>query len=323
MPRKSKLIASVSTVLTIALVLAVAAPDGRGGVAHADESAQRANGEADPPRDRSLALPGQLVRIADASAASCAATAPVDLKALGDAIRVQIVHRARLEAELQGRGDIELPAPLQGQQSLEPVAGALRDEQTVFAARKDALGAQVASLTQDKGFSQREIELTTAKEAALARQEALAQKDLDKIGGLLSEGLVAGPQKLALEQNILQAEANRLDVKLATLRAQEEISKIDRNIADLRNQWRNDSLAEFNKTQAALADLAQQARAAESPNAAPARAAAQGECGEARETLYVIVRGPGGALQAFPVAAMDAKSPGDRPAGAALTRNGQ
>ncbi len=49
--------------------------------------------------------------------------------------------------------------------------------------------------------------------------ETRSGHDLDKIGGLLSEGLVSGPQKLALEQNILQAEANGLDVKLATLYA--------------------------------------------------------------------------------------------------------
>ncbi len=295
MPRQASLIASVSTVLAATLLASLA---------HASEAAQ--------PLDHSLALPGQLVRVADANAATCVkAPAPVDLKALGDAIKAQIVHRARLEAELQGRGDIELPAPLQGQQGVEPIAGALRDEQAVFAARKDALSAQVASLTQDKGFSQREIELTTAKEAALARQEALAQKDLDKIGGLLSEGLVSGPQKLALEQNILQAEASRLDVKLATLRAQQEISKIDRNIVDIRNQWRNDSLAEFNKTQAALIDLAQQARAAEAAAATPA--AAPAECGEAKDALYIILRGPGGAMQAFPVAA----------GGPAIARNGQ
>jgi hypothetical protein len=294
MPRKSSLFASLPAILATTLLASLA---------HAGETAQ--------PRDPSLAQPGQLVRIAGASAAACAASspAPVDVKALADSIKAQIVHRARLEAELQGRGDIELPALLQGQQTLEPIAGALRDEQTVFVARRDALNAQVASLNQDKGFSQREVELTTAKEATLARQEALYQKDLDKIGGLLSEGLVSGPQKLALEQNILQAEANRLDVKLATLRAQQDISKIDRNIADLRNQWRNDSLAEFTKTQAALTDLGQQLRAA---TATPTPAA----CGDAKDALYIILRGPDGAVQAFPVAG------GDAPANATVARNG-
>ena len=127
-----------------------------------------------------------------------------------------------------------------------------------------------------------EIELVPVL-AVEHRVETRSGHDLDKIGGLLSEGLVSGPQKLALEQNILQAEANGLDVKLATLRAQQEISKIDRNIVDLRNQWRNDSLAEFNKTQATLADLAQRPAAAQSAAAAPAPAAAPAACGQAKD----------------------------------------
>jgi exopolysaccharide production protein ExoF len=329
MPRKFHVIANVSKVLASLLILAVTTLNARDGLAHADESAQHQNDGAYRNQDhQSLVLPGQLIRIADSSSASCERkpSAAVDLKALDTALKVQIVHLARLDAELQGREEITLPGRLQSQQNAEPVASTLRDEQLAFTARKDALTSQVASLNQDRAFSEREIELTTAKEAALGRQEALAQKEFDKIGSLLNEGLVANQQKLALEQNILQAEASHLDVKLAILKAQQEVSKIDRNITDLRNQWRNDSLAEFNKTRSALTDLTQQAQAASS-TVGRADQASQGHtesnCGDAKESFYVIVRGPEGSMQAFPVGLKNGKSPTDGETNAITAQNGQ
>jgi exopolysaccharide production protein ExoF len=328
MPRKSHLIASISSVLVSLFILAAATPGGRGDFAHADEIARHENDETERAQDhRSLVLSGQLVRIADVNAASCERTpsASVDLKALDAAMKVQVVHLARLEADLQGRAEIALPDALQSLQSVEPVASALRDEQAALAARKDALNAQLASLNQDRTFSEREIELTTAKETSFERQQALAQKEFDKIGGLLNEGLVANQQKLTLQQNILLAEASRLDAKLAILRAQQEVSKIDRAISDLRNQWRSDSLAEFNKTRATLADLVQQAQAAANA-AGRADPALQGRtasnCGDARETFYVIVRGPAGEMQAFPVGPKADKSPVNGDIGAVTARNG-
>jgi len=329
MPRKSRVIANVSSVLASLLILSVATPGGRGDLAHADEIARHEKDEAERAQDhRSLVLSGQLVRIADVNAASCERkpSAMVDFKALDAAMKVQVVHLARLEAELQSREQIALPGVLQSLQNAEPVASALRDEQLALTTRKDALTAQLASLNQDKTFAEREIELTTAKETSFERQEALAQKEFDKIGGLLNEGLVGNQQKLALQQNILLAEASRLDVKLAILRTQQEVSKIDHAISDLRNQWRNDSLAEFNKTRATLADLAQQAQAAANA-AARADPASQGQaasnCGDATESFYVIVRGPGGAMQAFPVGSKTNKSPTDGDVSAVTAQNGQ
>ena len=138
--------------------------------------------------------------------------------------------------------------------AFDPTA-ALHEERQAFAARREALASQIASLNQAKELGEREVEFSKAKETALARQGALLQKELDNINALMNKGLAVTSQKLALEQGVLQSETNRLDLKLSTLKAQQEVGKIERGIMDLVNQWRNEAVVEFNKTQATLATL--------------------------------------------------------------------
>jgi len=309
MPRKSYMLTSVATVLASLLVLAAAMPNGRDGAAVAGEAPrfgdQHGKDDIDP---RSLVQAGRLVSVTDPNAASChAATAAApDPAAIEAALKGQIVHLARVAAELQGLEDIVLPEVLQNHQNDAAVAAALHDERQAFAARKEALASQVAPLNQAKELSEREVEFTKAKEAALARQGALLQKELETVNALMTKGLAVTSQRLALEQGVLQSETNRLDLKLLTLKAQQEVGKIERSITDLFSQWRNEAVAEFNKTQAALAALSQQAQAASSAASgadAASRRHPAGNCDDMKERLYVIVRGPGGVLQAFPVAA--------------------
>jgi hypothetical protein len=200
------------------------------------------------------------VRIADVNSASCERQLPaaIDLTVLDATIKAQIVHLARLDAEVHDREEIALPEGLQTQQNAGPVASALLDEHLAFAARKEALASQVASLNMDKALVEREIEFSKAKEVALERQSDLLQRELNNISGLLYKGLTLSANKLVLEQAVLQSETKRLDVKLSILKAQQEVNKIERNIAERRNQWRNEALAEFSKTQTTLAALSRQ-----------------------------------------------------------------
>jgi hypothetical protein len=323
MPGKSYMLSSAATVLASLLVLAATLPNGRHGSAVASEAPrlgdQHGNDDIDP---RSLVQAGRLVSVIDPSA-SChpAPTAAPDPAAIDAALKGQVVHLARVAAELQGLEDIVLPEALQNHQNDAPVIAALHDERLAFAARREALASQIASLNQAKELSEREVEFTKAKEAALARQGALLQKELDTVNALMTKGLAVTSQKLALEQGVLQSETNRLDLKLLTLKAQQEVGKIERSITDLINQWRNEAVAEFNKTQATLAALSQQGQAAASAAGGGDPASHRrpaGNCDDMKERLYVIVRGPGGVLQAFPVAAKQ-EMPGE--ASAVLAQN--
>ncbi len=88
------------------------------------------------------------------------------------------------------------------------------------------------------------------------------------------------------------------------LKAHQELSKIDRNMADLRSQWRNEAVSEFNKGQQALSALLQQARSASGATGEsnPTPQLAKARCEEAQGASYLLVRGSNGVLQAFHVA---------------------
>jgi polysaccharide biosynthesis/export protein ExoF len=299
MSRKSRMITSVAGVLAFLLVLAVSLQNGRYGVAHAGESDRTASNATARVQDRSFVVAGSMVRVAAIDAASCVhpTTTAADTAALGVAIKEQVAHMTRMSAELRGLQEIVLPQQDQGLQNDAQFASALRDEKVAFAERKEAMASQIDSLNQSMELEKREIEFSQAKEAALGRQEALLQNELDNINRLISNGNATSPQKINIEQSVLQTETNRLDVKLVILKGQQEVSRIERSIADLHNQWRNETRAEFNKTKQTLAALLQQAKAASTVPAGPASS-----CADARESWYLIVRGAGGLLQAFPVA---------------------
>lgn len=302
MPAKPYVIASVATVLVSLLAISATASRWQGGSAHAagqpaGVEAGRAHGE----RPSALAA-GHLVRLE--GAAACQSKPQVDLAELETAMVGQLVHMARLEAEIQGRDEIVLPEQLRGQEGAAAVANALHEEQVAFVAHRETLASQLATLNRDKSLVEREIEYTQKKEDAIEHQEALLVSELNNIDVLpiVKRGLAVSSQKLALEQNISQVHANRLDTEFLILKAQREGSKLDRTITDLRNQMRTEALMEYSKSKTALAALAQQARAVAAANAAIAAAP---RCDGATDAVYMLVPDADGTLRAFPVGAKD------------------
>jgi len=91
-----------------------------------------------------------------------------------------------------------------------------------------------------------------------------------------------------------------MGVKLPLLMARQPLDKIQLEIADPHNQWRNDILAKFSKIPSSLAELVQQIPVSTN-SAEGADPVAQGHDAETR-TMYVIIRALGGLLQPFPAA---------------------
>lgn len=275
----------------------------KGGLARAEGATQLKVGGDRTPDLRSQVLAGRLVRVVDGNATPCErGQTAADANVLHATIEAQLAHMARLAAEYRGLDEIAVPPELQSHQNDPQFVAALRDERMAFVERKEALASQITALNEAKDLEQREVEYTQAKEAAFARQDALLQKELSNVNGLMDKGLAVASQKLALEQSVLQSEANRLDLKLLILKAQQEVSKSERNITDLRSQWRSEALTEFNKAQQELNASSQQAQA--NGGADPASTWKAGNsCEDSKESFYLIARGPGGILQAFPVAA--------------------
>ncbi|MBP0579041.1 polysaccharide biosynthesis/export family protein [Labrys sp. LIt4] len=156
-----------------------------------------------------------------------------------------LAREARLDAELQGSDTITFPKDLMSQADTPQVAQMMKEEQLLFEARKQALRSQEDAINQTKKLLGSEIESLKAKSQSLQRQLELAKEELDNVNGLVSKGLAVASRKLALDQNVSQFESNRLDIDLLILRAQQDISKAERDVVDLHNKRRNDILTEI------------------------------------------------------------------------------
>jgi exopolysaccharide production protein ExoF len=247
--------------------------------------------------DRAEVVSGELVKVVGAEACGLKAAPAIDRVALAGAKIAAEVRLARLASELQGFETITLSAELEANRAAAPVAAALREEQLVFNAHREMLASKLAAFSADKALKQTEIDLVREKQALYDRQIALAEAQLDRLNTLRDQGLAIASQTLALEQGVLQLEVADDDLKLSVLHAQQEVNAIDRSVADMRAEYRNETLAEVNKTQATLAKLARQAAAPTSVEPRPAA-----DCDASGPTLFVVVRAANGALQAIPVA---------------------
>jgi len=255
-------------------------------------------------QDGAPTLTGRLVRIDGDASCERPSSNAVDVNTLHTAIETQLAHLARLAAEYRGLDQITTPHEWQNQENDPQYAVALREEQDLFNERKAAMASQIDALSKGKELEEREVEYTKAKQTAVERQVGVLQKEFDNISGLVNRGMAVNSQKLGLEQSLLQSEGNLLDIKLLVLKAQQEVSRIDRNMADLRSQWRNEAVSEFNKGQQTLSTLLQQAQAATGATGGsdPTSLHDKARCDEARGASYLLVRGSNGVLQAFPVA---------------------
>lgn len=290
-------VTAVFRVLTSALVLAMVTPGGRHSSALGAEIAQPGGDESSRPSDhRSSVISGQLVRISNANAAASAPASAqaTDPMALDASTKRQMVRLARLEADLGGGEEILLPDALRQGQNADTVASALRDEKLALAVGREALASQLAPLDLDKALAGAQIEVTKRKQDVLERQVSLLQMQLHDIDSLASKGLATSSQRVALEQSLLQTEYSRLDLDLLLLKAQQDLTKVERSITDLRRQARNATLAELNQAEDALAASSRQAHAgADQPR--------DTRHADGSDALYVIVRDTAGAFRAFPV----------------------
>jgi len=164
-------------------------------------------------------------------------------------------------------------------------------------------------MRHDEALGDQELEFTKAKDDAIGREISLFRAQLLQVDDLMKKGLSVTTQHLSLEQNVVQLESNRLDLKLMILKSQQNHRKFERAVQDLRTQTSNETLAEATKTQASLTDLLNQRRAASASTATAGEGSK--ECGQAAVSIYLIAKGPDGVLQAFPVAAPPALSNGE------------
>lgn len=165
-----------------------------------------------------------------------------------------MARQARLDAEINGLDAPAYPAELKAKANDPDVARILREEQLLFESRRDGLTRQIAALEQTKTYLHSEIDNLNQKSVTIARQLAAQRKEKDLVASLVTKGLTVAPRQLELEQNIAQTENNDLDVRVATIRANEDIAKADHDILDLKTVRRNDMLQEASDVRTKLGE---------------------------------------------------------------------
>ncbi|MGU3420858.1 polysaccharide biosynthesis/export family protein [Methylobacterium sp. D54C] len=202
---------------------------------------------------------------------------------------------ARLEAEIGGAETIAFGGDVKGTVDKTYAEQAVRGEQLLFDTRRNALKAEIKAIEQSIIIFQNEMSTLDNKSKTLDRQIELSRGELGLINDLVSKGLTIAPRKLAAEQSQASFESSRLDVQVAMLRAQQSLTRAERDMIDLKARFRREALSEAADVRQRLASIDEKARTAERLSA-DAESQMVGNTDDASETLsarYEITRKQG------------------------------
>lgn len=186
-----------------------------------------------------------------------------DLRTL-EAERIALEAKmARLTAETGETEAIAYPDDLAARMSDPRVAMSMREETLRFTARREARKAELEAIEQSKVLLQQELKSLQEKGASLDRQIEANKRELRMVSDLVTRGLTVSPRQLAAENTQVAVESNRLDVQVASLRAQQSLSRASRDIVDVRARYRKEALDDSVATRSLLDQNAEKVRTAD------------------------------------------------------------
>ncbi|WP_449254546.1 polysaccharide biosynthesis/export family protein [Bosea sp. (in: a-proteobacteria)] len=165
-------------------------------------------------------------------------------------------RRARLNAELVMKTDVQFPAELVARSRSDAGLRQLIDEErSLLNIHVDALKTQIDSLEQNRSLYEREIEAIGRQIEANKVQAASVEKELVEVRGLVRRGLTTISRLANLERMQAQLEMNEQGFQTLILRSRQNITQADQRIFDLKSE-RNASLtAEVQKVRMDIDDI--------------------------------------------------------------------
>jgi protein involved in polysaccharide export with SLBB domain len=170
---------------------------------------------------------------------------------------------ARLTAEIAGADEIAFPDHLLKRKGNPRVAKAISEENARMASRRTALVKEVETIEQSKRLFQQELESLASKLKALDRQLEASRRETRVATDLVKRGLSPSPRQFAAENMQISVESNRLDVHVARLRAQQAITRAERDLVEIQARFRRESLDDSVKVRNLLAQNAERMRTTE------------------------------------------------------------
>lgn len=237
-----------------------------------------------------------------------------DLAQVAQEADALLIRRARLQAESAGIATFDLPVDLKRRHSRPSIIQTMQAEVMILQARQKAFATQTEALGELRTFLVKEAGSVDAQLATLDTQMELIKKELTGVASLVDKGIAIAPRQMALERSVAQLQGDRIGTQTSKLRVQEEISKTEIALIELRNGRASDVATELRDTQTKLDALATRTDTAsrllyETRIAAP-RLIAEHLHNAAIVPNYVIVR-LGAAVEGLGASETTAMEPGD------------
>jgi len=236
-----------------------------------------------------------------------------DLRMLAADRQGLLIRQARLAAEIAEADTVTYPAEARTSATGLDASRAIREETLLFDARRSALKAQVGALAKARTLLTQELTSLDAKDEALSRQIDLIRKELTQVTGLVTKGLAVAPRQFAVEQSVAAYESNRIDIQVGRLRAQQDLSRIERESLDLQAKRRNEALTEAGEVRAKLAALQERIETATTLiyQAEVRSPMSITDLGGGEQPVYTLTRRSGGEARTRTVTEGDTVEPGD------------
>lgn len=190
-------------------------------------------------------------------------TVDANLGLLRELLDAELVRRARLDAEHEGRAGFEPPEELRDAAAARVVREALHKETLVFEARRSSLEGQIKLMEQ-------QVRETEAEEDALHKQVAsaadairLAEEELKHNDSLRKKEFVSNSQILSLRRLVAEYRTRHSEYLAEIAKAQQRRTDLRLRMLQLRSQFQQTAAEELKQSTIKVAELRERIRPSE------------------------------------------------------------
>jgi protein involved in polysaccharide export with SLBB domain len=166
-----------------------------------------------------------------------------------------IAKRARLSAERDDAEEIQFPQEIVERQKDSRVASLIDSENRLFATHRTAIEGEVAILENQSVQLHDEISNLNDQLKAVEKRSQLIETEQRDVEYLFGKGLAAKARVLELQRLQTDVQRDRLGIAAFVARANQEISKVDLSIANLRNERLDRILSDLAAVEQAISQL--------------------------------------------------------------------